>query len=68
MLRKCLTTAEVVQRLGISYGRVYRLLRTGELRGFRIQTRGAEKHGHWRIRPEELERYMEGGERDEQTR
>jgi len=58
VLGRCLNAREVAQMLSISNGQVGELLRRGKLRGFRIDSGKRGIRGHWRVRPEELERFM----------
>lgn len=52
MDRQLLTVEEVAQRLQLSEGTVKRLLRDGELEGYKIR-------GTWRIAQSNLEQFLE---------
>jgi excisionase family DNA binding protein len=52
MSRRCMSTKEVAEALGCSTSVTGHLLRTGQLKGFKI-------HSHWRVRPDELEKFVE---------
>lgn len=51
-LPETLTPDDVAQVLGVHRYTVYKLLRDGRLRGFRVSNR-------WRVQRKELERFME---------
>lgn len=52
----CLTKKDVAQRLRVSVKTVNRMIKKGELIGFK-------PHGEWRMRPENLERWISNKEK-----
>ncbi|WP_272999437.1 helix-turn-helix domain-containing protein [Hydrogenibacillus schlegelii] len=59
-MERLLTPEEVAERLRVTRRSVYEWLRTGRLRGLKAGTR-------WRIRPEDLERFLSEEDEDEPT-
>ncbi len=62
MVNQLLTARDVSKVLRIGRTRVYELLNSGRLKGYKLNIKNGDiKHRHWRIKGEDLLAYIESG-------
>lgn len=58
---KLLTTKQVAEILQVNIEIVYRYIKTGKLKAFKLGRNGNNTHKHWRIKSKDLRAFIDGG-------
>jgi len=59
---KLLTTKQVAEILQVNIEIVYRYIKAGKLKAFKLGRNGNNTHRHWRIKGEDLQEFINKGD------